>query len=84
MYLGYTMDITVISSVDDNILEKKNFSWTLHNYPITITSKQMCPLQKIILHMDHLSGACMTAKTNRSTEQTVMHINSANCNMETG
>jgi len=23
MYLGYTMDITVISSVDDNILEKK-------------------------------------------------------------
>jgi len=25
MYLGYTMDITVISSVDDNILEK-NFS----------------------------------------------------------
>ena len=26
MYLGYTMDITVISSVDDNILGKKNFS----------------------------------------------------------
>jgi len=25
MYLGYTMDITVISSVDDNILEKKLF-----------------------------------------------------------
>ena len=23
MYLGYTMDITVISSVDDNILGKK-------------------------------------------------------------
>ena len=26
MYLSYTMDITVISSVDDNILGKINFS----------------------------------------------------------
>jgi len=39
MYLGYTMDITVISSVDDNILEKKTFHKTSHNYPITNT----CP-----------------------------------------
>ena len=25
---------------------KKNFSWTLHNYPITITNKQICVLYK--------------------------------------